>query len=76
MFRDGAAKGEDYTGPRVAAGIMETLEKLAGPATIALFSGEEVKAFVAKDPAGGYLEQALNRCRIDDLRLCLICVSV
>ena len=50
IFRDGVAKGQDYSGPRVADGIVSTLESLAGPATFALTTAEEVKSFVAKDP--------------------------
>lgn len=50
IFRDGVAKGQDYNGPRVADGIVSTLENLAGPATFTLTTLEEVKAFVEKDP--------------------------
>lgn len=50
IFRDGVTKGQDYSGPRVADGIVSTLEKLAGPATFVLTTEEEVQTFVAKDP--------------------------
>lgn len=50
IFRDGAAKGQDYSGSRIADGIVANLEKLAGPATTALTTAEEVKTFVEKDP--------------------------
>ena len=54
IFRDGVAKGQDYNGPRVADGIVSTLENLAGPATFTLTTLEEVKAFVEKDPVAGF----------------------
>jgi len=50
VFREGATKGEDYSGPRVAKGIVSTLEKLAGPATFALFTAKDVEEFVEKAP--------------------------
>jgi len=50
IFRDGVARGQDYTGPRVADGIVSTLEKMSGPATFALTTEEQVKAFLARDP--------------------------
>ncbi|XP_078539409.1 protein disulfide-isomerase A3 [Lissotriton helveticus] len=50
MFRDGEESGA-YDGPRTADGIVSTLKKLAGPASVDLRSVEEFEKFVGDKDA-------------------------
>ncbi|KAJ1180173.1 hypothetical protein NDU88_005397 [Pleurodeles waltl] len=50
IFRDGEESGS-YDGPRTADGIVSTLKKLAGPASVDLRSTEEFEKFVGDKDA-------------------------